>query len=157
MKTKLKVDKDALQSAIQAVESKQTFSNRQTLADAVADTEWAKKHQPKPITSSVVLLRIKEFNLSLKTPKGKRGRQGSISSQQKDLMQSGRKKVKTRILTELRKIVPLKKLKLVEKAEKGSLKSLLILKCGECSDWQNQEIKNCTVVSCPLHTIRPYQ
>jgi hypothetical protein len=30
-------------------------------------------------------------------------------------------------------------------------------KCGDCSCWQQIEIRECTVVSCPLWAFRPYQ
>jgi hypothetical protein len=42
-------------------------------------------------------------------------------------------------------------------ARKGSRVSLIALKCGDCVGWCQPEIKNCTLVSCPLWSVRPYQ
>jgi hypothetical protein len=43
------------------------------------------------------------------------------------------------------------------KARMGKLRSLVALKCGDCSGWQKSEIAGCTVTSCPLHPLRPYR
>jgi hypothetical protein len=43
------------------------------------------------------------------------------------------------------------------KARKGNVRSLVALKCGECSAWSRAEIACCSVRSCPLHSIRPYK
>lgn len=159
MRTKTQVDKVALLAAIKEVESKSAFNTRQALAEAVVETNWAKS-QPK-VTPSVVLLRIAEFNLDseIKTKKGKRGRQAGValSAVQKTAMQAGRQKVKGKILSELRRGVPLSKLSLVEKGESGSVKALVKLKCLDCSGYITNEVKHCTVLSCPLYSIRPYQ
>jgi hypothetical protein len=44
-----------------------------------------------------------------------------------------------------------------EKARKGRLLSLVVLKCGDCSGWQKTEIAGCAVTSCPLHPLQPYR
>lgn len=36
-------------------------------------------------------------------------------------------------------------------------KPVIKIKCLECSCWQREEIKNCTVKSCPLWQVRPYK
>lgn len=38
-----------------------------------------------------------------------------------------------------------------------SAKKAIKAKCLECSAFQEIEVKHCTVTSCPLHPIRPYQ
>jgi hypothetical protein len=43
------------------------------------------------------------------------------------------------------------------KARAGKLRSLVALKCGDCTNWQKAEIIGCTVTSCPLHPLRPYR
>ena len=43
------------------------------------------------------------------------------------------------------------------KARAGKLRSLVALKCGDCTNWQKTEIAGCTVTSCPLHPVRPYR
>jgi hypothetical protein len=42
-------------------------------------------------------------------------------------------------------------------AKAGRMRSLLVLKCGDCSGWQKGEITRCAVGSCPLHAVRPFQ
>ena len=58
-----------LKKHIDEAESNNTFANRQQLAEFIEQTDWAKNYKPKPITSSVVLLRISEFGIEPKTPK----------------------------------------------------------------------------------------
>ena len=36
-------------------------------------------------------------------------------------------------------------------------KPAIKIKCLECSCWQKEEVKNCTVKSCPLWQVRPYK
>jgi hypothetical protein len=43
------------------------------------------------------------------------------------------------------------------KARKGNLRSLVALKCGDCSCWRRTEIAACPVTTCPLYPVRPYQ
>ena len=45
-----------------------------------------------------------------------------------------------------------------DKAIKGkSLRAAINAFCLECVCWQIEEIRNCTVLACPLYTVRPYQ
>lgn len=46
---------------------------------------------------------------------------------------------------------------LVEKAENGSVLSVLALKCLECTVNDREEIRNCVCVDCPLWYFRPYK
>ena len=39
----------------------------------------------------------------------------------------------------------------------GSRAKAVKAKCLTCSNFQKDEIQNCTVITCPLHTVRPYQ
>jgi hypothetical protein len=43
------------------------------------------------------------------------------------------------------------------KARKGNLRSLVALKCADCSGFERSEITHCPVTSCPLHPLRPYK
>jgi hypothetical protein len=43
------------------------------------------------------------------------------------------------------------------KARRGNLRSLIALKCADCSCWVRAEIAACPVTSCPLHAVRPYR
>lgn len=43
------------------------------------------------------------------------------------------------------------------KAVKGkSLRAAVNAKCQDCVNWQRKEIENCTIVTCPLWSVRPY-
>ena len=45
-----------------------------------------------------------------------------------------------------------------DKAMQGnSLRAALKAFCLECMDWQKQEVKLCTSISCPLYPYRPYK
>jgi hypothetical protein len=45
----------------------------------------------------------------------------------------------------------------IARARKGNLRSLIALKCLDCSCWQRVEIAECTCTTCPLYPIRPYK
>ena len=72
MKTKTEVNKEALVAAVNAVEANGALANRSVLFDAVA-VEY-NKTAPKSISAAVVSLRLVEFAIEPKTPKGKKGR-----------------------------------------------------------------------------------
>ena len=38
-----------------------------------------------------------------------------------------------------------------------SLRLAINAKCWDCSNYQREEVSNCTAVSCPLHKVRPWQ
>lgn len=42
-------------------------------------------------------------------------------------------------------------------ANPKSLRLAINAKCWDCSNYQREEVINCTVVSCPLHKVRPWQ
>jgi len=44
-----------------------------------------------------------------------------------------------------------------QKAYNGSKANAIKAKCLDCVCFQRKEITLCTVVSCPLHNVRPYQ
>lgn len=41
--------------------------------------------------------------------------------------------------------------------DKLSLRKSINAKCFDCSNRQTEEVKNCSVTSCPLWLVRPYQ
>lgn len=151
-RTKIQIDKSEFISKIKELESNQKFSNRNDLANAVSE------HMN--ITPAVVLLRIKEFDVQLQTPKGKRGRQPGtkLSAEHKQAMSNGRssKRVIGNI-KELRKEFPESRQGLLDKVEKGSLSAAIKAMCLSCTQYQTVEIKNCSCESCPLHSFRPYK
>ncbi len=158
MRTKIHVDKNQLIDCMNEIENSNTFPNRSTLYDAVAETHWAKSCHAKPLTSAIIGLRVKEYGIEPKTPKGKRGRSfGPMTEEHKQAMLEGRRNRPTKALPELRIATPEARMGMVAKIEKGSKASALKLMCLQCTDYHVAEIKYCPVVSCPLHSLRPYQ
>lgn len=47
--------------------------------------------------------------------------------------------------------------RLLADAFAGSRAKALKAKCLACSNYQRDEVANCTVVTCPLHSVRPFQ
>lgn len=159
MKTKRPVNRGDLLQVIKQLESRQEFPAISHLALAVSQTEWAVSNK---ITSSIVGLRINEFNLlpEISTKPGKRGRQGGpISDEQKAAMKAGRvkKQVDPKWIKELKKNTPSTYLPIIDKIESGSLKASTKLYCLQCTNFNKSEIKNCTILSCALYQNRPYK
>lgn len=164
-----KVDKKTLQNAINEVESKETFTTRSALHDAVAPIYNKNKKKEFPeITSSIVMLRITEFKLDVKTPKGKRGRQPGAKLP-KGFGGGGAKNRTTRKekfqnnpdivahFAKLRKVTPERFLKVLDRAEAGSMKSAVKLHCLQCVNFETKEVRNCqSMGSCPMWSYRPY-
>jgi hypothetical protein len=48
-------------------------------------------------------------------------------------------------------------LPIIVQAERGSMVAAVKLKCLDCSGWVKQEVRDCTVVECPLFPFRPYR
>jgi hypothetical protein len=42
------------------------------------------------------------------------------------------------------------------KARTGNQRSLIALKCLDCSCWEKSEVAACPVATCPLYPLRPY-
>ena len=158
MRTKIYVNKVQLMAQLIHLENNNTFRNRSELYDAMAETDWAKNDHAKPLTSSIISLRLEEYGINPLTPKGKRGRSfGPMTEERKQAMQAGRKNRKPKSLPELRIVTPEARLGLVEKIENGSKVASIRLMCLQCTDYHVTEIKHCPVVSCPLHSMRPYK
>ena len=144
-RTKLQVDKYELIHQITMAEEKNTFDNRSKLAEFVASTDWG---QSLNISPSVVTLRISEFNIEVKTQKGKRGNPD---------LKGGTRTRKPKVVKNidiLRKVFPASKEKLLDRLEKGSYKAATIACCLSCANFSASEVKNCTVKTCPLWGIR---
>lgn len=154
MRVKQEINRTELEKVVQEIEASNTFTNRSALFKAISETDWAKGHK-KPLTSSVVMLRINEFNIPLKTPKGKKG--AGLDGARRTGATRERKKANPAVISELRKVTPKSRHRLVDKIENGSMSSAIKLKCLECGGYETKEIKFCTVRTCALWTIRPYQ
>lgn len=54
--------------------------------------------------------------------------------------------------------IPLSQQGIFKKAYEGkSKKAIINAKCLDCCCFQREEVKNCTVASCPIWKVRPYQ
>ncbi len=165
MKLKLNISKGDLQAVIEDVEATQTFTTRNALADAVANTDWAKNFLPKPVTAPTVINRIKEFGIVPKTPVGKRGRQpgsGPVPrGPKKNKVSAGFAKdllASVPTMSEDGKYPTDRFTKIAQKVIAGSKQASIKMKCLECCGYYyTQEIKNCQCTSCPLWWCRPYK
>lgn len=171
---KLEIPKDELLRTINEVESSHPngqFDNRSMLHEAVANTDWAKSFKPKPATASVVGLRIAEFNIDCKTPKGKRGRSGCFSGPPKDVKRITRRqkyKLNPQLEEHFNKLEDFINvqgggstwLNALNRAKKGSIKAMIRLNCAACVGFENvaQQVGGCTGAGiCPMWAERPYQ
>jgi len=88
-RTKISVNAAELGNAIAQLEGSQKFSNRSALFDALAETSYAKNHNP-PLSRSVLISRAKEFGIPMQTPPGKPGRpKGSVSKKRTEAPTAG--------------------------------------------------------------------
>lgn len=159
-RTKLEINKVEFQKVVTDLEASQNFENPSTLWKAVEASDWGKTLQPRPMTAAVAYVRAKELGIIYKTQPGKRGIQsGPIGGGVPRVRVPRSKKMKAfaETFAKLRKSTPKRYLPLVDKAEKGSAKACLKLKCLECSNWQSSEVKQCVIIDCPLFPIRPFQ
>lgn len=157
-RTKLEIKKDELQKVVNDLENAQTFVNPSALWQAVEASDWAKNLKPRPLTAAVAYVRAKELGVVIKTPPGKRGAGGLASGAPRvRIPRSKKMKAFKETFERLRKETPKRYLPLVDKAEKGSAKACIKLKCLECSNWQSVEVKCCEIKNCPLFPIRPFQ
>jgi len=157
------VDKELLQEAINQVEETTTFPNLTTMQEAAANKyNELKTDDLKEINKSIVYLRIKEFGLSYKTVKGKRGRsKGFGSGNGKRTARKKKFASDPMILKSLDAIdehfkddsfdSKLKKLR------NGSMRAAITLYCIDCCGGQRAEVARCSSYSCPLFPFKPYK
>jgi hypothetical protein len=157
-KKPLDIDRQVMTDIINKLELAKTYTNRNALfEDASSEYHSARGLKVSP---AVIYLRVKEWALVLKTAVGKRGRapgSGPVPQGERHKKLKGNKS-----LIALRKewesdpdAKPF--MGLISKIANGSLKSAIKANCIACANFQREEVKNCLVVSCPLHAIRPYQ
>lgn len=152
----IQLDKAEFQSVITLLENTNQFANRTLLWQAVEASEWAKSRLPRPLTAQVAMMKADEFGLEIKTTKGKRGR----SKGEGPIAGGGRKKKFFDVSQIVETIPPDMReglSKTIQKAQSGSLKARIKLKCLECSVWQKGEVANCQVTDCALFDVRPYK
>jgi hypothetical protein len=162
----LSIDKMALQAEIYRIEnSSEPPKTQGALWVAVAAGHWSQSLKDGGLSAATVMNRVKDLGIEVATPKGKRGGEGGDFGRSKGVVPSRRKtrkgmsvenmdayinKVPERALTD-------KLYTVAEKAEKGSLKAIIKLNCLSCSGFCPKEVRECSVVACAFHSVRPYQ
>ena len=159
------VDKAKLVAIVKQVESKGEISGGRVKLYSLVSDEYNKQVKgAKPITPSVVGLRITKWSIPIITKPGKKGRAaGSVSGPRGPIHRTPKAEkfqasaeMKTS-LEEIRKVTPERFLPLWEKMVKGSRSAGVKHKCLECSGWQTSEVRRCQVNNCGLWPFRPYQ
>jgi hypothetical protein len=162
MRTPIPVNRDKLQQIITQVESEKTFKNLGELWREVADRYNKTVNPAKPISHSVVGLRIREWNLTVNTKPGKKGGDGSHLRQNR-----GKRRTKAEVfasdpaikasLEEIRKVVPERFQSIVDRIISGSRTAGVHLRCLDCCAWQTVEVRKCRAIGCGLWPFRPYK
>lgn len=158
-KVAIQVNREELQMAIRALENLNSFSNRTQLWQAVENSDWAKSLAPRPLSGQMAMLKAKQFDLEIKTPLGRKGREkgsGPIPGggrRKKKVGEDNLREVIAGLPVELKE----KYAKTIEKFENGSLKAAVKLKCLDCCNWSSGEVGNCEMLSCTLWSHRPYK
>jgi hypothetical protein len=156
-RVKLEINKEEFQKVVTDLEASQTFENPSALWKAVEKSEWSQNLQPRPITAAVAYVRAKELGIKYNTQPGKRGTMPAGAHRAPRVPRSKKMKAFAETFSKLRKMSPKRFLPLVDKAQKGSAKACIKLKCLECSNWDSKEVKLCVIKDCPLFPIRPFQ
>jgi hypothetical protein len=161
------VDEFELRSQLMKAENSNKFGSRSELFDFVCDTEWARQRRDTlgrvaALTPPVLYQRVKQFNIDLQTPMGKRGRPNIHESANPANRKSREEKFSTDSKVKdahavLAGETPATYSNLVNRIKKGSAVAAIRLKCLECSNFQPKEVKYCTVTGCPLWAFRPYR
>jgi hypothetical protein len=161
-----------MQTQVDALEATQTFPSWEALWRAFAQTPWAKG---QGFSARGLEAKARRLGVVVNTPKGIGHRFGGGaaepgpqpdhldeeapgSSSESEKCGAVRKLAPQRLsLPLLRRVVPVRHHRLVDRVEAGSLRAAIDLKCLDCSDYQIAEVRHCTVTACPLHGVRPYQ
>ena len=169
-RTKKKIDEKLFRRVVKEVEEAEEFTNRSKLYEAVAkrynnilrdikmsgaNTESLVGKMFPEITTSIVLLRINELKINIKTKVGERGRpKGSVTygepvkrTPRAEKFQQNPKIVQS--LKEIRKELWEKPHWYTRIAE-GSLITAVKAHCFLCSGNSTAESRQCKMLSCPL-------
>jgi len=162
------VDRALLLSSIKKAEASGPLGNRSLLHDEVAKVYNA-GHPPREITSSVVMLRINQWNLPILTQAGKRGL-SVLTPEQKEKMQAARRGPRTsrgdKFAADPTIVAGFVKMRdefepihqaTIDKLVAGSMRAAVKLKCLDCCAGQAREVKFCSCNECPLFAFRPYK
>lgn len=163
---------EKLQAAIDRAEKDGPLLTMGKLAEKAA-TFYNSMDVEKEITFSVVLLRIKEFGLTVKTKPGKRGVQKggdnsalvAARAARKGGGRAGKLLKHPQFEVWLKSVIKMCKdhgqeeqmSSLIKKASRGSLRAIIKLNCIVCCGFSKKEVKLCTCPACPMWLVRPYQ
>src|SRR6185436_20727065 len=134
-KPSIVVDKSKLEQIIKDLESKQKFEGHAALFKAVSE-EYNKVANPQ-ITPSIVYLRVKSFNIPIKTTKSKVGR-GAGKEDKINVTNS--KQTVAGLLVYAEGEEKTKFAKLAGQVIKGSRKAAIKLNCLQCAAYSKNEI-----------------
>lgn len=155
------VKKEELQKIVSELEATRTFTNQQELFLAVSESEWGKNvrnanWRVKGIQPAVVYNKIRELGVTVKTPKGRKGRvAGQVVNRTARADKMKRKDIQ-KAVADVRKDINLypgdnaKYMRIVDKVAEGSLKDAIKLKCMECRGYEGTDYKECKSTGCPL-------
>jgi hypothetical protein len=159
------------QQVVSDLESARSFPHRRALWMALAATQWAKEQNLSP---GALRQQARRLKVRVSTPPNPHRVRLKIQGDKAEAVEptqtpdlgsdprppatTARGTTKERVpLPVLRSHTPAKFQPLVDRIEDGSIRAAVKLKCLECSSYQVEEIRLCTVPACPLHSVRPYQ
>lgn len=152
------IDQQKLETIIKKLEEDSAFSTQSELF-RVAAGEYTKQYGFK-ITPSLVYLRVRQWNIQLKTSKSKAEPWKHVKSLPvEEDIEPVIEKAQTldEILANATPKEKLKYKKLAKRALKGSRIAAIKLHCLDCAAFDRKEVAHCLVKSCPLWLFRPYQ
>lgn len=155
-----------LQATVNQLEAATTYSALSELCDAVAETSWAKnirneKHAIRGLSSQMVGIKIREFEITCKTKPGQRGRAPGTKVTKTSKRDKAAKLKLGDYPSRLRKEVsgpevPDRYRALAEQALAGNVVAACKLQCGACMGYTGAE-KACdgqfSGTPCPLYTL----
>ena len=170
-RTVIKIHRGTLEQAINKAEESGPLKNQSMLWKASEAIYNKSKPADYPtISFSVIVLRVAEWKISVKTPKGKRGRQKGMALPEGFGGSRVRGNRKEKFAKNPRTVQCLKALKeyfgtsepaRVEKLAQGSATAGIALKCIDCLGGCKSDIRNCgsykNPLPCPLYPFRPFQ
>lgn len=138
------IDKDRLKEEIDRAEAAQTFENQSRLLEYLCTTDFAKSIKDstgkiRTILPGNLYSKIKEYGLTVKTAKGKKG--GNKPG--KRAARGRRSNAKEMIAS-----TPKEFKHIAEKAADGSMKATIKLHCLQCCCFVASEVKACQIKTC---------
>lgn len=159
------VDRSLVEKIIHTIElSGPVESGITALCQKVAEQYNSTPGIAEPLSHSVIYLRIKEWNLTLKTQPGKRGRAAGFGGNKgpRNVTTKAEKFANNPAIVShhegLEKVIPERFLPVLEQVKEGSRSAAVKLNCLQCCAFMTAEVRKCTSQgSCTLWAFRPYQ